>query len=331
MKEASKLHELQTIFKISILCKLSVQLMKAIKNIHAILPRKQSQWQTSREEHDKLKLEHITGYTKGKISMNKSLVKVKKEKTVSYLSLDSPENLNALGLDIVSDLLNALIETEADPGTNVVVINSSGKAFSAGGDLVNLNQQAKAQAAEEMEQLVKAVADVILYLKKMTKIVISSVKSAAAGAGFSLALASDVIIAADNAQFMTAFVSVGLVSDGGNLFLLSKAIGSSRALNLSLTGRPIKAEEALALGLVAQVVPVDHLDKVTTQFAEKLAQGPLEAYRDIKALNYTVNYSELETYLKEETVAQTQAMVSDQFIEGTDAFLTKRTPIFLRD
>lgn len=260
--------------------------------------------------------------------MSKQLVKVTKEGQISYLSLDSPANLNAMGLGIVSDLLAALIEAEADPGTQVIVINSTGKAFSAGGDLVSLNKQAKAQDADNLKELVEAVADVILYIKKMTKIVISSVNSAAAGAGFSLALASDMIIAADNAKFLTAFVSVGLVSDGGNLYLLSKAIGSSRALKLSITGRSVTAVEALELGLVAQVVATENLAEATTTFAKELVQGPLAAYRDLKALNYTANYSELESYLKEETVAQSQAMLSDQFIEGTDAFIAKRKPNF---
>lgn len=195
----------------------------------------------------------------------------------------------------------ALIEAEADPGTQVIVINSTGK-FSAGGDLVSLNKQAKAQDADTLKELVEAVADVILYMKKMTKIVISSVNSAPAGAGFSLALASDMIIVADNAKFLTTFVSVGLVSDGGILYLLSKAIESSRELKLSITGRSVTTDEALELGLVA--------------------------YRDLKALNYTANYSELERYLKEETVAQSQAVLSDQFIEGTDAFIAKRKPNF---
>lgn len=233
--------------------------------------------------------------------MSKQLVKVTKEGHISYLSLDSPANLNAMGLGIVSDLLAALIEAEADPGTQVIVINSTGK-FSAGGDLVSLNKQAKAQDADTLKELVEAVADVILYIKKMTKIVISSVNSAPAGAGFSLALASDMIIVADNAKFLTTFVSVGLVSDGGVLYLLSKAIESSRELKLSITGRSVTTDEALELGLVA--------------------------YRDLKALNYTANYSELERYLKEETVAQSQAVLSDQFIEGTDAFIAKRKPNF---
>lgn len=233
--------------------------------------------------------------------MSKQLVKVTKEGHISYLSLDSPANLNAMGLGIVSDLLAALIEAEADPGTQVIVINSTGK-FSAGGDLVSLNKQAKAQDADTLKELVEAVADVILYIKKMTKIVISSVNSAPAGAGFSLALASDMIIVADNAKFLTTFVSVGLVSDGGILYLLSKAIESSRELKLSITGRSVTTDEALELGLVA--------------------------YRDLKALNYTANYSELERYLKEETVAQSQAVLSDQFIEGTDAFIAKRKPNF---
>lgn len=110
------------------------------------------------------------------------------------------------------------------------------------------------------------------------------------------------IIVADNAKFLTTFVSVGLVSDGGVLYLLSKAIESSRELKLSITGRSVTTDEALELGLVA--------------------------YRDLKALNYTANYSELERYLKEETVAQSQAVLSDQFIEGTDAFIAKRKPNF---
>lgn len=260
--------------------------------------------------------------------MERKLVSAKVENGVRYIMLDSPASFNVIDITLMTDLLEALQVAEADPETKVIVLGSTAKVFSAGGDLATLKQQAQDQKTEAMKVLVEKVAEIILYMKQMKKLIIAAVNGATAGAGFSLVLAADRIIASEKAVFMTAFIKVGLVSDGANFYLLSKQIGASRAMHYSLTSEAIKGSEAYSIGLVSQVVPADDLMENTKRVAEQLATGPLSAYENLKALNYHSNYEDLEKYLQLETTKQTEAMQTEQFIEGTTAFLEKRTPNF---
>lgn len=180
-----------------------------------------------------------------------------------------------------------------------------------------------------MDGLIAKVGVVADGLKKMSKMVITSVSGAAAGAGVSLALGGDFMICAEDAKFLLAFVNLGLVPDTGVTYLLSKAIGTSRTMELAATGRPMGAEEAKELGLAYKVVPVEELEEVTMKFAKKLAAGPLISYKNIKKQIYNANYSDYKKWLAEtEIPTQRECAASMDFQEGCKAFMEKRKAIF---
>ena len=180
-----------------------------------------------------------------------------------------------------------------------------------------------------MDGLISKVGAVADGMKRMSKIVITSVCGAAAGAGVSLALGGDFMICADNAKFILAFVNLGLVPDTGATYLLSKSIGTARTMELAATGRPMSAEEAKALGLAYKVTTVEELDEVTLTFARKLAAGPLISYKNIKKQLYDANYADYKKWLSEtEVPTQHECSASMDFQEGCNAFMEKRKATF---
>ncbi|MEE1244004.1 MAG: enoyl-CoA hydratase-related protein, partial [Frisingicoccus sp.] len=139
----------------------------------------------------------------------------------------------------------------------------------------------------------------------------------------------DFIVCADNAKFMLAFVNIGLVPDTGATYLLCKSIGTSRALELAATGRPMDAAEAKDLGLVYKVVPKEELDEATMKLAKKLAAGPLLSYKNIKKQIYDASYSDYKKWLDEtEIPTQRECAASMDFQEGCKAFMEKRKAQF---
>ena len=157
-------------------------------------------------------------------------------------------------------------------------------------------------------------------MKKMSKIIICAVSGAAAGGAANLAFACDFIFAADNAKFLQAFVGIGLCPDTGGVYFLPRMVGSHRAFDMFVTGRPVKAEEALEIGLVKEVTAREELMPRVMAFAEKLTEGPLLAYGNM--------YKGFEDYMKQEAVYLAQCSGSEDFKEGITAFLEKRKPDF---
>jgi trans-2-decenoyl-[acyl-carrier protein] isomerase len=166
-------------------------------------------------------------------------------------------------------------------------------------------------------------------MKKMSKLIITSVSGAAAGAGMAIALSGDFMICADNAKFILAFVRLGLVPDTGATYLLSKSIGVTRTLELAATGRPMLADEAKALGLAYEVTTREELDDVTMAFAKKMAAGPLLSYRNIKKQIYETSFGDYKKWLVDiEMPTQQECVQTSDFIEGCMAFVEKRPAQF---
>ena len=168
----------------------------------------------------------------------------------------------------------------------------------------------------------------ILKIRTLEKPVIASVNGVAAGAGCSLALACDIRIAAESASFIEAFIKVGLVPDSGSTFMLPRLIGVSRAMEMAFTGRKIKTDEALRIGLVNQVVPDDQLAQETAALARKLADLPTRAIGLTKRAINAAWRADLETQLDYEAMLQTTAGQTQDHREGVTAFLEKRRPTF---
>lgn len=248
---------------------------------------------------------------------------------IARITMNWPKNLNAIDMDMVKELLSLLDECEADPQVKVVIIGSSGKAFSAGGDIGYFYQNIQAGGEINMDDLIENAGKVSLKIKKMSKMVITSVSGAAAGAGANLALSGDFVVAADNAKFIQAFISLGLVPDTGGTFLLSKMIGFQRAMELCATGRPMGAEEAKSLGLIYKLCPKEELEEQTMALARQLAAGPLVAYASLKKQFFEADFRDYERYLTEgEVPTQRTCISSEDFKEGVCAFIEKRKAAF---
>ncbi|MGM9948249.1 enoyl-CoA hydratase/isomerase family protein [Floccifex sp.] len=248
---------------------------------------------------------------------------------IATITMNYMKNLNAIDEQMADELMYVVNEAENDPNVKVVVIKGGSKAFSAGGDIGYFYQLIQNGGDVNMDDLIAKVGIVADGLKKMSKIVITSVCGAAAGAGVSLALGGDFLICADNAKFILAFVNLGLVPDTGATYLLSKSIGATRTMELAATGRPVSAQEGKDLGFVYKVCEVDQLDEVTMKFAQKIARGPLISYKNIKKQIYNSVYADYKDWLDQtEIPTQRECAASMDFQEGVKAFMEKRKPTF---
>ncbi len=248
---------------------------------------------------------------------------------VAIITLNRPDSLNALCISMRDPLLEAFEGASRDTAVGAIVVTGAGRAFSSGGDITFMESViAKGGRFADFRGLVDAGQDLVLALDKIEKPVIAAVNGAAAGGGMSLALACDVRWASEKAKFGQSFVRIGLHPDWGALYTLPRLIGSSRALELMWTGDLIDAAEALRLGIVSRVLPVEQLLDETLALAERLASGPAVAIAEIKksvklALGYT-----LEQALKHEIEAQERCWSTRDAREGFAAFLAKRAARF---
>lgn len=251
------------------------------------------------------------------------------EDGIAVVTMNYMKNLNAIDEQMADELMYVVDKAEHDPDVRVLVIKGAEKAFSAGGDIGYFYKLIQAGGEVNMDGLISKVGSVADGLKKMSKIVITSVSGAAAGAGVSLAIGGDFMICADNAKFILAFVNLGLVPDTGATYLLTRLIGPNRTMELAATGRPVGAEEAKALGLAYKVTTVEELDSVTMAFAKKIAAGPLLSYKNIKKQIYDAMYVDYKKWLDEtEVPTQRECSASMDFQESCKAFMEKRKAIF---
>jgi trans-2-decenoyl-[acyl-carrier protein] isomerase len=251
------------------------------------------------------------------------------EDGIAVIQMNYMKNLNAIDEVMAEELRIALETAEADEQARVVVLKGGAKAFSAGGDIGSFYSLLQAGGEIDMDPLISKVGIVADLMKRMSKMIITSVSGAAAGAGVSLAIGGDFMICADNAKFLLAFVNLGLVPDTGATYLLAKSIGTARTMELAATGRPVGAQEAKDLGLAYQVVSAEELDTATMAFAKKLAAGPLLSYKLIKKQMYDAVYADYKKWLDEtEVPTQHAAANTEDFLEGVKAFMEKRKPQF---
>lgn len=251
------------------------------------------------------------------------------EDSIAIITMNYMKNLNAIDEQMAEELFYAFDMAEKDPAVRVVVLKGPQKAFSSGGDIGYFYDQVQSGAEVNIDELSRKVGLVADQLRKLSKLVITSVRGAAAGAGASLGLAGDFVMCADNARFILAFSNLGLAPDTGVTYLLSKNIGPARTMELAVTGRPMGAEEAKELGLVYQVVPAEELDEATMKLAKKLAAGPLVSYCHIKKQIYNACYFDYQQWLAgSEQPSQSACAATEDFKEGCRAFMEKRKPSF---
>lgn len=244
---------------------------------------------------------------------------------IANITLNRPEVFNAFDDELSYELQSALKEATKDQAVRVVVLTGEGKAFCSGQDL-------KAVSGEEKrsfkDSLTKRYNPIIRAMRKMPKPIIAKLNGVAAGAGCSIALACDMIIAAEEASLIEVFVNIGLVLDSGSSFFLPRLVGYSKAFELSTLGSKVRAEEALKIGLVNKVVKKEDLDSEVLALAEHYANAPTKAIGLMKKmLNKSYN-STLDEALDYEKYCQEIAGSSNDYKEGVAAFLEKRKPDF---
>ncbi len=248
---------------------------------------------------------------------------------VRTIILNRPKVYNAINRDLAVALHQAVREANEDASVRCVVITGTGRAFCSGQDLVEYGTRLNSDHPIELEHRLRDVYNpVIAAIRTMEKPVIASVNGVAAGAGFSLALACDLRIAADSASFIQAFIKLGLVPDCASTFMLPRLVGMSRAMELTFTGRKVDATESLALGLVNRVVPDADLPEATREFAQQLAAAPTRAIGLTKRAINAAWANTLEDQLELEAQLQTPATRTDDHREGVQAFSEKRSPRF---
>ena len=247
------------------------------------------------------------------------------EEGICTITLNRPEVYNALNPALIQDITKAFTQAGEDDKVRVVVLTGTGdKAFCSGADLKN----GMKNTTNLGDSLRNGYNPMILSIRNLAKPVICRLNGVAAGAGCSLALACDVIIASETARMSQIFVNIGLILDAGSSYFLPRLLGSQKAFELASTGRIVEAKECFELGLVNKVVAPDELDLAVNQMAKMYAKSATKAIGLIKKVLNKSYHSTLEQMLELEAINQDIAGKSDDFIEGVSAFLGKKTPHF---
>jgi 2-(1,2-epoxy-1,2-dihydrophenyl)acetyl-CoA isomerase len=244
---------------------------------------------------------------------------------ICTITLNRPAVYNALSPELIQEITKAFTQAGTDESVRVVVLTGTGdKAFCSGADLKN----GMSDVSSLGDSLRKNYNPMILSIRNLAKPVICKLNGVAAGAGCSLALACDVIIASETARMSQIFVNIGLIIDAGSSYFLPRLLGSQKAFELASTGRIVEAQECLELGLVSKVVSQHELDKSVAETALMYAQGATQAIGLIKKVLNQSYHSTLEEMLELEAENQDVAGKTPDFIEGVTAFLQKRKANF---
>ena len=246
---------------------------------------------------------------------------------VAYLTLNRPEAMNALTPDQRNRLIALLAEASADPSIRAVVLTGTGRGFCAGADLRSGATTTGERVAGDVARTIRLGAQrLIAAVLDCEKPVIAAVNGTAAGLGAHLALACDLVLAAESARFIEVFVRRGLVPDGGGAYLLPRLIGPQRAKELMFFGDALTAPDAERLGLVNRVVPDGELEKTTREWAQRLATGPTRALALTKQLVNASLDSDRTTAFAAEAAAQEINMTTEDAREGVASFMERRSP-----
>lgn len=253
-------------------------------------------------------------------------VVVERSGGVARIVLNRPEQGNSINYALTESLYAAATDVAADPSVRCVVLTGAGRMFCVGGDITEIMAAGDA-ARPQLKALASRLHDSVMVLTAMAKPLIVLVNGPAAGAGFSLAVMGDIVLASEAAHFTAAYTAIGLTPDGGLSWILPRLAGMRAAQELILTNRRVAAAEAIGLGLVTRTMAPDALDDEGMALAAKLAAGPVRSYGNVRRLLQAGQTRSLEAQLADEaeTIA---ASIEAEGKEGAAAFLAKRKPVF---
>src|SRR5260221_234538 len=255
-------------------------------------------------------------------------IAVTASESVTTVTLNRPDKLNAFAGTMREELLDALRVAESETSCRVVVITGAGRAFCAGGDVDFMAGLQRDGNVDAFRKLLDAGRDIVMQIASMPKPVIASINGVAAGAGCNLALACDLRLASDAAKLGETFVRIGLHPDWGGTWLLPRLVGYGRAMELLATGRMVAADEALRIGMVDRVVPAAELAAGTESLARAIAAGPPVAIAGIKRAMQASERNDLRTQIDLESQHQLDCFRSRDAAEGMAAFFEKRNAAF---
>lgn len=243
---------------------------------------------------------------------------------IATITLNRPAAFNSIDLTIAKKLEQLGAEVEASDDIRVLVIEGTGRAFCAGGDLQTIGAaSASDTVAPVVSEMLQHYHAFIATLRRMPKIVLSSVHGSAAGAGLSLAFVADLCIAAEDAKFTPAYAKLGVSPDGGGTVGVVASVGTRRALQIYLAEDSFSARQAYDWGLVAKVVPAADLKAATRDLAHRLAQNPPAALAATKALIHKAHVTPIEQQLDAERDAIIDCMHTDDFRDAVKKFTSK--------
>lgn len=247
------------------------------------------------------------------------------EDSIAWITLNRPQVFNSFHRGMAMELIQLLDAIQADDSVRCVVITGTGKAFCAGQDL----QEAMDPNGPGLEKILKEHYNpIILKIRNLDKPVLAAVNGVAAGAGANIALACDVVVASESASFIQAFSKIGLVPDSGGSYFLPRLIGWNKASALIMTGDKCTASEAFQSGMIYKMFKDDEFKEEFHKLAFKIAQMPTKALALTKKLLNQSFSNNLEEQLQAELKYQKEAGETADYIEGTQAFLEKRLPVF---
>lgn len=249
------------------------------------------------------------------------------EDQIATITLNRPSAANSMNLELAKELMQAALFCEESKDVRAVIITGSGSIFSVGGDLRSFTQHGD-QVVAHIKEVTTYFHSAIARFAHMDAPVIAAVNGVAAGGGMSLAIACDMVIAAESARFTMAYTKIGLTPDLAGSYFLPKIVGHRRALELTLTNRVLSAQEAFEWGIANQVVPDSEIHSAAKNLAAQLAVGPTGAFGASKRLLYAGWDQTLETHLLMESQLIASRAYSTEGIEGISAFLEKRKPNF---
>ncbi len=250
------------------------------------------------------------------------------ENDVAWVTMNRPEQRNAVNAEMREDLIAVLTDAQTNPAVRALVLTGSGKGFCTGADLSGPRGQGPSGPGATRLVMKSSSQRLIRALWDLEKPVVAAVNGVAAGLGSHLAFASDFVIAASEAKFIEVFVRRGIAVDAAGAYLLPRLVGLQKAKELIYFGDDLSAEDAARVGLVSKVVPADQLAATARQWAERLAQGPTVAIGLSKRLLNRSLESDMEVCLEQEAMAQTIVSQSEDTKEGMLAFMERRTPQF---
>jgi 2-(1,2-epoxy-1,2-dihydrophenyl)acetyl-CoA isomerase len=255
-------------------------------------------------------------------------VDVNRDGAAVKIALNRPDRMNAWSDGLSRDLLAMLREVAADETVRAVMLTGNGRAFCSGADLKDGADDAVAGKLDTYTTLTRWYHPIVTTIREMPKPVLTAVNGPAAGAGLSLALAGDLVVAAESAYFMLAFVGIGLVPDGGASLFVPSRVGFARAAEMAMLGERVSAAKAVDWGLINSAWPDAEFAAKAEMLLARLAAGPTRSYAGSKReLNHWM-YDRMAAHLELEASIQGELAASADFVEGVSAFLQKRPPEF---